>query len=115
MSETPLGIRFFETEAGNEPVRKWLEQLDRGQMVKISEDIETVREGWPEGMPTCKYIRDGIYEVRSSLPGKIRSRVLFCIHESYIMLLHGFIKKTQAIPKKDIDLALKRKKQLEAR
>jgi phage-related protein len=55
---------------------------------------------------------DGLYEVRTNLSGKI-ARVLFCVYERQMVLLHGFIKKTQKTPKQDLDLALERKRQLE--
>ena len=38
------------------------------------------------------------------------ARVLFCVDEDSMILLHGFIKKTQQTPAKELDLALKRMK-----
>jgi phage-related protein len=57
----------------------------------------------------------GLYEIRSNLPREKISRVLFCIYEEKMILLHGFIKKTQKTPAQDLDLALKRKRTLEER
>jgi phage-related protein len=48
--------------------------------------------------------------VRSALDGARIARVIFCMGDSHMILLHGFIKKTQKTPQADIDLALKRKK-----
>jgi len=73
----------------------------------------TVEMGWPIGMPVCRKIRDDIWEVRSSLTGKNNiARVLFCTTTNNLVLLHGFIKKTQTTPDEDIDLAMQRKRNL---
>ena len=73
----------------------------------------TVEFGWPIGMPTCKPMGKGLFEIRTNLPGNRISRVLFCVKEGQMFLLHGFIKKTQKTEKADLDLALKRKNDLE--
>ena len=49
-------------------------------------------------------------EVRSNLTGGKIARVIFCVDESRMVLLHGFIKKSRKMLSKEIDLALKRKK-----
>jgi phage-related protein len=54
----------------------------------------------------------GLFEVRTSLDGKRIARLLFCPFEDQIVLLHGFIKKTQKTPQADLDLARRRKKEL---
>lgn len=102
---------FFRTEAGNEPVRDWLKSLipieDRKQ---IGIDIKTVEFGWPIGMPTCRPLGNGLYEVRSTLSSQRIARVLFYIDaKSRMVLLHSFIKKSQKTPKTDLELAQKNK------
>ena len=115
MQQKRLQAKFYMTELGNEPVRTWIKQLDPADRKIVGIDIKTVEYGWPIGMPTCRPMGKGLYEVRSSLStGKI-ARVLFCIHQDKMVLLHGFIKKSQKTPSSDLDLALKRKKTLEAR
>ena len=98
---------FFRTEAGREPVREWLKDLPlREDRKRIGEDIKTVEFGWPLGMPVCKPLGDGIYEVRTSLKQNRIARVLFYIDtRGRMVLLHGFIKKTQKTPTEDLDLA----------
>lgn len=97
---------FYRTEAGGEPVRQWLKQLPSEDRKHIGEDIKTVEFGWPIGMPVCKPLRDGIYEVRTSLGHNRIARVLFYIDgRGRMVLLHGFIKKTQKTPHEDLDLA----------
>lgn len=65
---------------------------------------------WPIGMPLVRGLGDGLWEMRSSLTGGKIARVIFTVEHSSMVLLHGFIKKTQKTPKQDLDLALKRKK-----
>jgi phage-related protein len=98
---------FFRTEAGGEPVRDWLRRLPSPEDRKrIGEDIKTVEFGWPVGMPVCKPLGDAIYEVRSNLAQNRIARVLFYIDKKgRMVLLHGFIKKTQKTPNEDLDLA----------
>ena len=73
----------------------------------IGYDIATAEFGWPIGMPTCRAMGQGLYEIRSNLAGNRISRVFFCVADGH-MVLHGMIKKTQATPKTDLDLARKR-------
>jgi phage-related protein len=115
MSEKRVPARFYRTEAGNEPVQEWLKQLEALDRKIVGADIKTVEYGWPLGMPTCRSMGKGLYEVRSNLPSSKIARVLFCIYEENMILLHGFIKKTQKTPAQDLKLALKRKSILEAR
>jgi phage-related protein len=98
---------FYRTEAGGEPVRDWLKSLPtREDRKQIGEDIKTVEFGWPVGMPVCKPLGDGIYEVRTSLARNRIARVLFYIdRKGRMVLLHGFIKKTQKTPHEDLELA----------
>jgi phage-related protein len=70
---------------------------------RIGEDIKTVEFGWPIGMPTCRPLADGIYEVRTNLRQNRIARVLF--YKGRMVLLHGFIKKTQKTPAEDLELA----------
>ncbi|MGI9214781.1 MAG: type II toxin-antitoxin system RelE/ParE family toxin [Gammaproteobacteria bacterium] len=109
-----LSINFFRTEQQAEPVKAWLKKLSTEEKLIIGTDLKTIQFSWPIGMPLVKHVGNGMWEARSSLPqGKI-SRILFVIYNNTIVLLHGFIKKSQKIPAKELDLAKKRKQQLEA-
>ena len=103
----PLRVVFYRTEAGREPVREWLRSLSKEEKRSIGEDIKTVQFGWPIGMPVVKKVGEGIWEIRTRLSDKI-SRILFAMPEENIVLVHGFIKKSNKIPKTDLDLAQKR-------
>ncbi len=107
---------FYRTAAGGEPVREWLKALEPVEDRKqIGVDIKTVEFGWPIGMPACRPMGEGLYEVRSALFGDRIGRVLFYIDLlGRMVLLHGFIKKTQKTPAPDLDLARKNKRTHEA-
>ena len=106
---------FYRSAAGSEPVRNWLKALSKDDKRIVGRDIATVEFGWPVGMPTCRSLtsRRGLWEVRSSLTGNRISRVLFFISAGQMILLHGFIKKSQQTPDDDLDLAVKRKKEFD--
>lgn len=105
---------FYQSESGKQPVRDWLMKLEVADRKIIGTDIKTVEFGWPIGMPTCRPMGKGLYEVRSSLMGSRIARVLFCIYNGQMILLHGFIKKSQKTPKQELDTALDRKRKVEA-
>jgi phage-related protein len=111
-----ITVIFLRTVAGGEPVRDWLKSLEPVEDRKqIGVDIKTVEFGWPIGMPVCRPLGDGLYEVRSDISGGRIARVLFYINaESHMVLLHGFVKKTQKAPQADLELARKNKRLHEA-
>jgi phage-related protein len=101
---------FFRTESGGEPLREWLKSLPPEDRRLIGEDIKTVEFGWPVGMPVCRSLGDGICEIRTHLTQDRIARVLFYIDaKGRMVLLHGFIKKTQKTPLNDLELARKNK------
>jgi phage-related protein len=107
-----IPVLFFRTAAGGEPVREWLKALQPiDDRKRIGVDIKTVEFGWPIGMPTCRPLKDGLYEVRTNLTRGRIARVIFYIDaQSRMVLLHGFIKKTQKTPDEEMDLARKNKR-----
>ena len=107
-----LPAAFYCTAAGNEPVREWLKALDENDRRIVGQDIATAEYGWPVGMPVCRSLGKGLYEIRSDLAKGRIARVIFCVTGQRMVLLHGFIKKTQKTPKKELDLALKRMKEV---
>ena len=91
-------------------MREWLKNLSPEDRKHIGEDIKTVEFGWPVGMPVCRPLSNGVYEVRTSVAQNRIARVLFYIDKKCRMvLLHGFIKKTQKTPDEDLDLARRNK------
>ncbi len=106
-----LRVVFFKTEMGNEPVREWLKSLPKAERRVIGIDIKTVQFGWPLGMPVVRKLDKGLWEVRSSLNNRI-ARVIFTVEGNTMVLLHGFIKKSQKTPQKEIETAKRRLEQL---
>src|SRR6202451_2727171 len=106
-----IEVIFFRTGAGGEPVREWLRSLSPIENRKqIGVDIKPVEFGWPIGMPVCRPLGDGLYEVRSSLTQNRIARVLFYIDaRGRMVLLHGLIKKSQKTPPAEMELARKNK------
>jgi phage-related protein len=112
MKQQPtLVVRFFRTSGGHEPVREWLKELDAADKKDIGIEIKTVQFGWPIGMPVVRKIRKDLWEVRVTLYQRI-ARIIFTIYGGEMILLHGFIKKTQTLAKHDIDLAEERLREI---
>jgi phage-related protein len=109
-----LPARFFESDNGTMPVRDWLLSLSEADRKSIGDDIRTAEFGWPIGMPLCRSIvgRKGLWEIRSNLADGRIGRVLFCVHEGHMALLHGFIKKAQKTPDRELAIAERRMKGL---
>lgn len=105
-----ISANFYRLDSGREPVREWLLGLNREDRRIIGKDIQKVELGWPVGMPYSRNLDKGLYEVRSTISNGRIARVLFCIEKDRMILLHGFIKKTQATPRKEMDTARKRMK-----
>lgn len=108
---TTLTVRFFASVQGTEPVRDWLRTLSHEARKAIGEDIKTVQFGWPLGMPLVRKMVPGLWEIRSNTPAGI-ARLFFSLVGDQIVLLHGFVKKSARTPKDDLDLALRRMKEL---
>jgi phage-related protein len=111
MSNAPrLAACFYRTKSGNEPVRGWLKDLSKDERRAIGEDIAYVQFKWPIGKPRVDHLRGEVWEVRTTLGNRI-ARTLFAVDEGIMILLHGFIKKTQQTPDSELALAAKRFKE----
>jgi phage-related protein len=89
-----LRVVFYRSQAGIEPVRRWLTSLDRSDRKAVGEDIKTAQYGWPLGMPLIRKLEPGLWEVRSHITRGI-ARVVFAVDGDTMVLLHGFVKKSQ--------------------
>ena len=107
-----LPARFYINQTGRNPVREWLLDLSAEDRQTIGKDIQKVEFGWPIGRPYCAPLGRSLWEVRSDLDSNRIARVIFCMSDGQMILLHAFIKKTQKIPQQDIELALKRKREV---
>jgi phage-related protein len=107
-----ITARFYLTPAGGNPVREWLLELSRDDRRIVGKDIQKVEFGWPIGMPYCRSLGHGLWEVRSNLSGGRIARVIFAIVGGEMILLHGFEKKSQKTPGHDIELASRRRREI---
>lgn len=104
---------FFRNANGREPVLEWLKSLPAEDRRVVGGDLKDVEYGWPIGMPLCRSLGKGLWEVRSNLAQGRIARVIFCVHEEKLVALHGFIKKAQKTPRNELETAWKRKRELE--
>ena len=104
---------FQEAGTGTEPVRDWLKTFPREDRRLIGIDIQTVQFSWPIGKPLADHIEGDIWEIRTRLDNRI-ARLLFVIENSSVVLLHGFIKKTQKTPIAELEVARQRLKRMRA-
>ncbi|MGE0501334.1 MAG: type II toxin-antitoxin system RelE/ParE family toxin [Rhizobiaceae bacterium] len=98
-------VVFFATGAGNEPVLEWLRGLGKQEKAKIGADLRTVQFGFPIGMPLCRSLGDGLFELRTSLPSRKEARLIFFQHGEDLIVVAGFIKKTMKTPGTEIEKA----------
>ncbi|MFY9294644.1 MAG: type II toxin-antitoxin system RelE/ParE family toxin [Methylorubrum rhodinum] len=107
-----IPLAFYRSAAGHEPVREWLRELPAEDKRVVGFDIRRVQLGWPIGLPVCRPMSGGLFEVRSTLPSRREARLLFGFHEGRLIALHAFIKKAQRTPAADLDLARRRLKDI---
>jgi phage-related protein len=103
---------FYESPGGAQPVRDWIRSLPTEDRQIIGRDMQKVEFGWPIGMPYCRSLGGGLWEVRSELMGGRIARVIFAVANERMVLLHSFIKKTRKTPSRDLNLARKRMKEV---
>ncbi|WP_420263676.1 type II toxin-antitoxin system RelE/ParE family toxin [Candidatus Magnetominusculus dajiuhuensis] len=108
-----IPVIFYRTSLGAEPVRDWLRDLPGGDRRTIGFDLATMQVAWPVGMPLCRCLGSGLWELRSTLPSHRTARLLFFMYKGQLVVLHGFIKQTQRTPKDELELARRRMKEVE--
>ena len=106
-AEIPLV--FYRTPTGADVVLEWLRKLPDDDRNVVGQDMRRVQFQWPVGMPICRPLGDGLWEVRSSLPSSRIARVLFCFTEGRLLALHAFIKKTERTPDAELQIGRRRK------
>ncbi len=105
--EPVLRVIFYRSESGSEPVREWLKELRREDRKAVGEDIKTAKFGWPLGMTLIRKIEKDLWEVRSNITDGI-ARTFFTVEENTMVLLHGFVKKSQETPQSELRTARRR-------
>lgn len=107
-----IPLAFYRSSFRNEPVREWLKGLPQSERQTIGKDLLRAQWRWPLGMPLCRPMGDGLWEIRTNLSTNRTSRVLLCLYRGQLIALHGFIKKTRATPQQDLALARKRQQEV---
>jgi phage-related protein len=107
-----LKVVFYQTSSGRAPVLDWLREQNAVDRKQLGLDLLRVQENWPIGMPICRSLGDGLWEVRTALVGGRIARMVFCIAQGDIYVVHGFLKTTQKTLKADLALAKKRMKEV---
>jgi len=102
-----FSVVFYASASGQEPVRVWLQALSRDDRRVVGFDIKTTQYGWPIGMPLIRKVEPGLWEVRSHIKDGI-ARVLFTVEDHLMVLLHGFVKKSQKTPAPELRIARQR-------
>ena len=110
----PIPLVFWQSATNREPVREWLNELSRGDKQIIGRDIAKVQYGWPVGLPLCRPLSGGLWEVRATLPSNRQARIFFGFHDGMLVALHAIMKKAQKTPADDLALARQRFKELQS-
>jgi phage-related protein len=102
-----MEIRFFHPE-----IEQFIESLEKSTVAKVLHTFELLEMfGHRLGMPHGKKVGDGLFELR--VRGVQEVRFLYTFQKGEIVIvLHGFIKKSQKIPPKQLRLAQQRKSSL---
>ena len=113
MHSKKIWARFYHAASGASPVLDWLRTLPVEDRHVIGQDLARIEFRWPVGMPFCRSLGSGLWELRSTLPSRRIARLIFSIADGDLYVLHGFIKKTQKTPVADLGLAKQRMKEIE--
>ena len=102
----------MEIETFNNAVEKFIQTLNKETIARVIHTIEILEKfGNRLGLPHSKMVSRGIFELR--IHGNQNVRIFYAFSKNKAVLLHGFIKKTSKIPKKEIYVAIKRFDELE--
>lgn len=103
-----MEIKFYEDEAGRIPVREFLDSLDIKMRQKMLRSVQALQDmGVSLRMPLSESLDDGIFELRAKVGTNISRVMYFFVIGNRAVLTHGFIKKTQKTPRREIERARK--------
>jgi len=102
-----MQILFFDNK-----LEKFIKSLDVDTIARVIRTIELLENfSHKLGLPHSRGLGKGLFELR--VRGKKEIRIIYVFHKKTIILLHGFIKKSSNIPKRELVTALQKKKQLD--
>ncbi len=88
-------------------VKAFIKKLQKPTQPKVLRGIELIEQyGQYLAMPHVKKITNLLYELR--IRGIQEVRILYFVQEETAILIHAFVKKTQKIPRREIETAEKR-------
>ena len=101
-------VLFYQKADGSEPVKQFLNSLDKKMRAKMVRTIEALQNNGNDlREPYSKHLDDGIFKLRAKVGTDISRVLYFFFIGQRVILTNGFIKKTQKTPKKEINLAKK--------
>ena len=107
-------VIYYTDNKGVKPVKKWLETLDESASSKLFRNLvllETLGLGIRE--PYVKHLGNKLYEVRAKDHKGIYRVIYFASRGQKFVLLHGFVKKTEKTPRKELAIAKERMKEFQ--
>ena len=109
-------VVFYETAKGRAVVREWLDQLGRKARAKVDMVLGLVASEGPDlRRPYSAPVEGAIRELRAKAAGRHHRLLYYFRESSHAVIVLGFIKKSRAIPPKEIETAIERMKDLERR
>ena len=107
-----VNVEFYDLPDGSYPAEAFLESLDKKMQAKMMRTIDLLeRNGNELRAPYSKHIEDGIFELRAQVGNNISRVMYFFFDGGNAILTHGFIKKSQATPPREIERAKAYKKE----
>lgn len=95
-----MNVRLFDTK-----IEAFIRSLEKSTVAKVLRTIDLLEMfGNKLGLPHSKKIGGRLFELR--VRGRQEVRILYAFHKSEAVLLHGFIKKTDRVARKEIEIAL---------
>jgi phage-related protein len=108
-----IPLSFYRTPSRVEPVREFIKRLPTEDRKALGSDLLAAQWKWPVGMPLCRPMGGGLYEIRTTLPSRRIVRTILIYWQKQLVALHAFIKKTTTTPDDDLKIARKRQKETE--
>lgn len=107
MLETDWSVVFYTDERGNEPVREFLRSLDRKTRARFDWSVEQLRvRNIQAREPLVRHLEGKVWELREESSTNIFRLLYAFVSSRRVLILHGFQKKTQKTPRREMEVAL---------
>lgn len=109
-------IEYYVEDSGEVPVKEFLDQVDHKTYARFQWSLEQVKlRNVQAREPLVRHIEGKIWELREESNTNIYRILYFFFRNRRIVLLHGFAKKTQKLPRRELETARKRLARFEQR